>query len=454
MNDLKLPPQSIEAEQALLSAIFERNSLIDELDDLISEQYFYRHEHQVIFRRMSAMSLHGQPIDPAILVDYLSAGDELEQAGGVEYLADLISAARGAHNARHYAGIIRDRWLQRQLITKGQNIIALGFDAENAQQAIQDAQAEIMDFEQSTTREVRTLNQTLRDVVDRIDFLQKHNGELVGIPTGYADLDKHLCGLAKTDLIIVAGRPSMGKTTCAMNWAEHAALSGKNVLVFSLEMSADQLLMRSTCSIGRISNDRLRKGQLQDDDWPKLTAAIARIKDKNLTIDDRPMLTSEQAVSRARKIVRQTGKPLDLIVVDYIQLMADKGTDIERITNITRNLKLLAKTMDCPVVALSQLNRDCEKRPNKRPQMSDLRASGSIEQDADIILFVYRDEVYYPDTDQKGVAELITAKFRNGETGTVYLASQLHQCRFDDLSNYQPPVRQTVKKTRGGFDYE
>jgi replicative DNA helicase len=453
MTDLKLPPQSAEAEQVLLAAIIEQNNLIDELEDTLNENYFYRREHQVIYRRMAAMAMQGQPIDVPLLASSLESADELDMAGGAEYLIDIAVSGRGAGNARHYAKIIRDRWLQRQLIIKGNKIAEIGFDAENVIEAIQECQAEIMDFEQSTTREVRTLKQTLLDVVNRISFLQKHAGQLVGLATGYADLDKHLCGLAKTDLIIVAGRPGMGKTVCAMNWAEHAALHDKNVLVFSLEMSADQLLSRSACSIGRISNTRLRKGQLEDDDWPKLNSVVARLRDKSLTIDDRPMLTSEQAFSRARKVVRQTGRPLDLIVVDYIQLMADKGDELVRITNITRNLKLLAKTMDCPVVALSQLNRDCEKRPNKRPQMSDLRSSGSIEQDADIIMFVYRDEVYHKDSDQKGIAELITAKFRNGEPATTYMAARLDHCRFDNIANYVPPAAPT-KKPRGGFDYD
>lgn len=453
MNDLKLPPQSPEAEQALLSAIFERNSLIDELEETLSERYFYRREHQVIFRRMSAMALMSQPIDPAMLIGYLESAGELDEAGGQEYLIDLALNSRGTHNARHYAQIVRDRWMQRQLIAKGQRIVEIGFSSENAAEAIQECQAEIMDFDQSTSQEVKSINQVLSAVVDRIDFLSKNQGKITGLETGYADLDKHLSGLQKTDLIIVAGRPGMGKTVVAMNMVEQAALNGKNVLVFSLEMSADQLLTRSACSIGRISNTRMRNGALADDDWPKLTSTIARIKDKSLVLDDRPTLTSEQAVSRARKVVRQTGRPLDLIVVDYIQLMADKGEELARITNITRNLKLLAKTMDCPVVALSQLNRDCEKRPNKRPQLSDLRASGSIEQDADIIAFVYRDEMYNSDSDQKGIAEVIISKFRNGEAKTVFMASRLEFCRFDNLADYVPPARQQTRR-KGGFNYD
>jgi len=242
-------------------------------------------------------------------------------------------------------------------------------------------------------------------------------------------------------------------TTIAMNFAERAALDGKNVMIFSLEMSAEQLLIRSSCSIGKMSHDKVRRGELEDHELRGLTSAVSRLKGKSLAIDDRPVLTSEQALSRARKAVRKSGRPLDLIVIDYIQLMSDKGEELARITNITRNLKLLAKAMDCPVVALSQLNRECDKRPNKRPLMSDLRSSGSIEQDADVIMFVYRDEVYNQSTDQKGVAEINVAKFRNGEIGTAYLASRLDQCRFDNLAHYTPPQVQ-ARSSKGGFEYE
>jgi replicative DNA helicase len=309
-----------------------------------------------------------------------------------------------------------------------------------------------MDFEQASA-ETRTLQEQLRSLVEHIDFLHKNKGKITGLETGYTDLDKRLSGLQKTDLIIVAGRPGAGKTVTAMNMAEHAALDGKNVLVFSLEMSSDQLLMRSACSVGHIDHGKLRDGHTDEETWPKLTSYLARIKDKSLTIDDRPIVSSVQMASRARKIVRRTGKPIDLIVVDYIQLMSDKGDELQKTTDISRNLKLLAKTMNCPVVALSQLNRKCEERPNKRPLMSDLRSSGSIEQDADIIIFVYRDEYYDENSPQKGIAELNVAKFRNGQTGVVYMASKLNECRFDNLAyGYQPPVI-TTPTGRRGFEY-
>lgn len=451
--ELKLPPHSTDAETALLAAVLERNSLIDDLEDILSAEYFYRRENQIIFGRMVALSLMSQPIDPATLVSDLDAEGELDQAGGVEYIADIATCGRGAHNAKNYAQIVRDRWLQRQLIAKGHRIAELGYDAPKAQEAIQEAQALIMDFDHSPAGEVTDLNQQLRAMIDKIDDLMKNRGQIIGLPTGLSDLDKRLSGLQSGDLVIVAGRPSMGKTTLAMNFAERAALDGKNALIFSLEMPAQQLLMRSSCSIGKFSHDKLRRGELDDHELSGLTSAVARLKGKSLSIDDRPALTSEQALSRARKAVRKSGKPLDLIVVDYIQLMSDKGEELARITNITRNLKLLAKSMDCPVVALSQLNRECDKRPNKRPLMSDLRSSGSIEQDADVIMFVYRDEVYNTNSDQKGIAEVNVAKFRNGEIGTVFLASRLDQCRFDNLSNYTPPSQPT-KRSRGGFDYE
>ncbi len=451
MMDLKLPPQSSEAEGALLSAILERNSLVDDLESILSADYFYRHENQVIFARMAAMAFAGQPIDPATLIAALDGANELSDAGGIEYVADIATGGRGHHNAKNYAQIIKDRWLQRQLVTKGYQISDLGYNSKSAQEAIQESQSLIMDFDHSPAGEVPELNHQLMAMVNRIDYLIKNRGQMTGLPTGFIDLDKRLFGLQKSDLVVIAGRPGMGKTTLAMNIAEAAAIAGRTVLVFSLEMSSDQLLMRSSCSIGKMSHDKVRRGELDDHELSALTAAVSRLKDKGLVIDDRPILTSEQALSRSRKAQRKRGKPLDLIVVDYIQLMSDKGQELERITNITRNLKLLAKSMDCPVIALSQLNRDCEKRPNSRPIMSDLRSSGSIEQDADIIAFVYRDEEYNKDTTDKGVAEVIIAKFRNGQTGTNYLASRLDQCRFDNLTGYSP--EQKKETGYGAFNY-
>jgi replicative DNA helicase len=237
-----------------------------------------------------------------------------------------------------------------------------------------------------------------------------------------------------------------------MNIAERAALSGKSVLVFSLEMPSDQLLIRAACSIGKMDHEKVKRGELDDHELSALTSSVARLKDKNMIIDDRPMLTSEQAMSRARKFQRKLNAPLELIVVDYIQLMNDKGQEIDRITNITRNLKLMAKSMNCPVIALSQLNRDCDKRVNARPIMSDLRSSGSIEQDADIIAFVYRDEMYHKDTKDKGVAEIIIGKFRNGQPGTVYLAARLDQSRFDNLVGYTSS--QSEQNEYSGFSYQ
>ena len=450
---LRQAPHSLEAEQALLGSIFERNSLMDDLEDILAERYFYSIENQVIFRRMTAMALLGKPIDAPMLVGYLDSAGELDQAGGIDYIADLINQNRGAHNAQHYASIVYDRWTQRQLIFKGQAITLLGYEAKDAQEALREAQAHIMDFEHSAS-ETQTLAEQLKSLLDRVDFMQTNKGKITGLETGYKDLDKRLSGLQKTDFIIVAGRPGSGKTTAAMNMAENAALDGKNVLVFSLEMSSDQLLMRSACSVGHIDHGKLRDGDLDDEAWPKLNSYIFKIKDMNFTIDDRPIVTSSQIASRARKVVRRTGQPLDLIVVDYIQLMSDSGDELQKTTNISRNLKLLAKTMNCPVVALSQLNRKCEERPNKRPLMSDLRSSGSIEQDADIIVFIYRDEYYYEDSPQKGIVELNVSKFRNGETGIVYMASKLNECRFDNLAYGYKPGTQQITSGIKRFAYE
>lgn len=449
--ELQTQPYSSDAETALLAAIIERNSLVDDLEHLLNADYFYSHQNQILYRRLSAMAFVGQPIDAPTLVASLEAANELHDAGGIDYIVEVISCGRGHQNARHYAQIVMDRWLQRQLIAKGQQIVGLGYESESAKDAIQEAQSLIMDFDHSPAGEVPSLNQQLRAMIDKIDYLMQNRGKITGLATGFIDLDKRLFGLQKADLVIVAGRPGSGKTTLAMNIAERAALSGKSVLVFSLEMPSDQLLIRAACSIGKMDHEKVKRGELDDHELAGLTGSVARLKDKNMIIDDRPMLTSEQAMSRARKFQRKLNAPLELIVVDYIQLMNDKGQEIDRITNITRNLKLMAKSMNCPVIALSQLNRDCDKRVNARPIMSDLRSSGSIEQDADIIAFVYRDEMYHKDTKDKGVAEIIIGKFRNGQPGTVFLAARLDQSRFDNLVGYTSA--QSNDTSYGGFNY-
>jgi replicative DNA helicase len=451
---LKLPPHSIEAEQAVLSAIMEKNNLVDDLESLLTIERFYRHEHQTIYKRMQAMALIGQPIDAVTLAGVLDQAGELDQVGGHDFLIDLAMNGRGAANARHYAEMIRDRWLARVLINKAHDIVQAGYDCENVQDAINEAQATILDISKDNAGEPKHVDQAMREAVEYLTHVSKLSGELIGLSTGLADLDKLTSGLSKGDLVIIAGRPSMGKTTLAMNIAENAAMKDKFVIVFSLEMPSQQLMLRSMSSIGSVKFDLVKKAK-DDSIWSGVTSAIVKMKQKPYYIDDNAVLTSEQLLSRARKLARQVGRQPDLIVLDYIQLLSDKGDNgNERITKISRNLKLTAKALDCPMIALSQLNRKCEERADKRPMMSDLRESGSIEQDADIIGFVYRDEVYDKNSQQKGVAELLIRKNRNGETGTIYLASQLDMCRFRDCINYAPPPQMTQKTYGRKRDYE
>lgn len=452
---LKVPPHSIEAEQAVIAAVVRNNKLIHELDH-VRESDFYRVAHITIWRRIQALAFRSIPVDPVVLVDSLEAANELEDAGGYEYIVDVMTNGTGDTNVQHYAQIIRDRAISRQLIRTGYEIADIGYGSEETQAKIDKAQSLAMVLEAKESSEPKHVSSIMRRVIEGIDKRYHHKGEIVGLETGFTDLDKATCGFTPGDFIIIAGRPSMGKTTFAMNIADNAAANGKFVITFNLEMSDESLLIRSTSSIGSVPHERIRSGKLLEEDWPGLTAAAAKIKERPMYIDDDGSVTSAQVLSRVRKIANKEGRQPDLIVIDYIQLLADEGEGTQRITQISRRLKLVATAMKCPVIALSQLNRSVESRPlhQRRPVMSDLRESGAIEQDADIILMMYRDEVYNENTDQKGVAEAIIRKQRNGPLKTVYLASQLEYSRFKTLANYTPPENnyQPRRSGRGGFD--
>jgi replicative DNA helicase len=448
---IKLPPHSVEAEQAVLSAVMDKNSLVDDLESILMAERFYRHNHQLIYRRMQAMAIAGQPIDVVTLAGVLEQAGELDQVGGHDYLIDLATNGRGAANAKHYAEIIRDRWLARVLIRKAQDIAQAGYDCENVQDAINEAQATILDISKDNAGEPKHAEVALGEAIEYLKHVNSLQGQMIGLSTGFADLDKLTNGLAKADLFILAARPSMGKSTLAINIAENCTTNGKFVIVFSLEMPAMQLILRSMASLGSVLFNSVKKAD--ESIWSGVTASASKIKGTQYYIDDYPVLTSENLMSRARKLARQVDRNPDLIIIDYLQLLSDKGDNgNERMTKISRNIKLTAKALDCPIIALSQLNRKCEERGDKRPLMSDLRESGAIEQDADIIGFIYRDEVYDKESPEKNVAELIIRKNRNGETGTIHLSSQLHMCRFKDLPNYVPPAR-PMKPTRSrGFN--
>lgn len=438
---LKVPPHSVEAEQAVLGGLMLDNSVWDTVAERLLDEDFFRHEHQLIFRAMFKQTEANRPLDVVTLVEALDSLGELDAAGGLDYLSDLASNARGSANITAYADIIAERAKLRKLIRVAYEIADSGYNpaGQRADDVLDVAEQKVFQIADDRPKDggPQAVNPLLQAAVGRIDEMFRSEGAITGLPTGYKDLDEKTSGLQKSDLIIIAGRPSMGKTSFAMNLAENALLlSNKPVLVFSLEMPAESLIFRMLSSIGRIDQKRLRTGKLEEEDWPKLTAAVSKLKDKPLLIDDSVGLSPMEMRSRARRVVREHGQ-LGLVVVDYLQLMQIKGFGDNRvgeISEISRSLKTLAREFNCPVLALSQLNRGLEQRPNKRPVMSDLRESGAIEQDADIIAFVYRDEVYNEDTPDKGVAEIIISKQRNGPIGTVRLSFMGQYTRFDNLA--------------------
>lgn len=454
---LKVPPHSVDAEQAVLGALMLDNGKWCDVHDIVLAGDFYRREHRLIFEAMECQAAAGRPIDVITLSEVLSDSGRLNDAGGLDYLGALVTNIHSAANIVAYAQIIRGRATERRLIAVGSEIADLGYAAGGAtvDERVERAQALIADLERPTGDEPVALDDCLRDAVNEIERRFDHKGEMLGLATGFDAIDQRTQGLQRGDLVLVAGRPSSGKTTWAMNIAEHAAQQGRFVLVFSLEMSKRQLTMRMLSSIGRIPADRIRKADPRDHDLvDRVTATVARLKSRQMWIDDNSMLTSGQLLSRARRLSRQRGRNPDLIVVDYLQLLTDAGDGSDRVTRISRNLKLVAKEMDCPLVALSQLSRKVEERADKRPILSDLRDSGALEQDADIVFMLYRDEYYNPESPRKGIAEILCRKFRNGEVGEDLLASNLQMCRFDNLAPgfFVPPI--SAAKRKGGFGFD
>lgn len=441
LTTLKVPPHSVEAEQAVLGGLMLDNTEWDNIADVLLPEDYYRAEHQQIYQVMLQQSEANNPIDVVTLVEALNALNQLDSVGGVDYLSELAGNARGTANILAYADIIRERAVLRRLISVANSIADTGYNTggKKASEILDEAEQRVFNIadERPQDQGPQYVNPLLTQAVDRIDELAGLDGGLTGVPTGYKDLDEMTSGWQKSDLVIVAGRPSMGKTAFAMNLVENAVLNGeKPVLVFSLEMPAESLIFRMLSSIGRIDQGKLRTGQLNDEDWPGFNSAVAKLKDRPLFIDDSAGVSPMEMRARARRIVREHGQ-LGMIVVDYLQLMQIKGSSegrVNEISEISRSLKLLAREFECPVIALSQLNRSLEQRPNKRPVMSDLRESGAIEQDADVITFIYRDEVYNEDTPDKGVAEVIIGKQRNGPIGTVRLSFLGQFTRFENFA--------------------
>ena len=446
VEKLKIPPHSIEAEQSVLGSMLIEPETWDTVTEIVGSDDFYNRAHQTIFGAILDLLKVNQPIDLITVSEALEKHDQLEAAGGFAYLAELAKNTPSAANVVAYANIIKERAITRELIGVAHNIAEVGFNPEgrDSSELLDLAESKVFEIAEKRTGEnegPRDIEKVLDKTVDRLEALVKSGKEVTGVTTGFSDLDKKTSGLQPSDLIIVAARPSMGKTTFAMNLCENAMMAeDKPVLVFSLEMPSEQIMMRMLASLSRVDQTKIRTAQLDDEDWARISRTMAMLKDKdNLYVDDSSGLTPMDVRTRARKIARDRGG-ISLIMVDYLQLMrvpslADNRT--LEIAEISRSLKALAKELEVPVVALSQLNRGLEQRADKRPVNSDLRESGSIEQDADLIMFIYRDEVYHENSEYKGVAEIIIGKQRNGPIGTSRLTFQGQFSRFD---NYAGPA--------------
>jgi len=434
-------PHSIEAEQAVLGGLVLSNSGFDAVASLISDKDFFANDHQLIFQTMRQLNAEQKPLDIITLSEALQNNRQLDQIGGSSYLVELSNNTPSSANINAYAQIVLERSIIRQLITAASDIVKKGYNplGWDSNKLLAEAEKRLVAIIESRPNQggFLSVNELLKEVVERIDQLFNSDADITGLSTGFADLDEKTSGWQPSDLVIVAGRPSMGKTSFAMNMAEHAVLhQEKPVLVFSMEMPASQLIMRMMSSLGKIDQTKLRAGNLSEDDWPRLSSAASRLKDRPLFIDDTPGITPMELRNRIRQVTREHGQP-GMVLVDYLQLMSGSVATENRtneISQISRELKNIAREFNCPVIALSQLSRNLENRPNKRPINSDLRESGAIEQDADVVVFIYRDEVYNEESPDKGVAEIIIGKQRNGPIGTCKLTFLGKYTRFENLA--------------------
>jgi replicative DNA helicase len=442
----RLPPQHLEAERSVLGGVLLNNLALDWVSDIVSDEDFYKEAHRVLYRAMRRLSDRNDPVDELTLVQELKAHDELDKVGGLGYVAALTQAVPTAAHVTAYAKIVRDKAVQRALINAATDIVRQGFreDLELAQYVDSSERAIFEATEDRRRRAILPIKDVLKTTFKNIEEIYNRKQDVTGVATGFGKLDHYTSGLQRSDLIILAARPSMGKTALALNMAGHAAIRDKvPTLIFSLEMSADQLVSRFLGAESRVNLSDLRKGRIKESDWPRLAQAAGRISDAPLFIDDSGVLTVTEMRSKCRRIKREHG--LGLAIVDYLQLMqGGRSVDsrTQEISEISRGLKALARELDIPVVALSQLNRSLESRTDKRPMLSDLRESGAIEQDADVIMFVYRDEYYKREQtppDMIGVAEIIIGKQRNGPTGSLLLSFQKEHTRFENLAEDRNP---------------
>ncbi len=441
---LRVPPHSIEAESSVLGGLLLDNGAWDRVGDLLVDGDFYRHEHQLIYAAIGALVNASKPADVITVFEHLQNQGHVDSVGGLGYLNSLAQYVPSASNIRRYAEIVRERSILRKLVSASDDIATAAFNPKGraVDKILDEAEQKIFNIGEEGSRMkqgFQSMDSLVVELLDRVQEMADNPNDITGVPTGFHDLDRMTSGLQPGDLVVLAARPSMGKTAFAINIAEHVALNeGLPVAVFSMEMGAAQLAVRVVGSIGRVDQGHLRTGKLTDEEWPRLTEAIERLRTVSLHIDETPGLTPSELRANSRRLARQCGK-LGLIVVDYLQLMSgSSGSDGDNrateLGEISRGLKMLAKELQCPVIALSQLNRGVEQRTDKRPMMSDLRESGAIEQDADIIMFIYRDDYYNKDSKDPGVAEIIIGKQRNGPTGTVRLAFLKPLTRFESLA--------------------
>jgi replicative DNA helicase len=442
---LRVPPHSVEAEQSVLGGLLIDNLAWDRAADLLTDSDFYRFEHRQIYATISALVGGGKPADVVTVFEHLQSIGQAETCGGLAYLNSLAQSVPSAANLRRYAEIVRERAVLRKLIGVSDEIATAAFNTQGrpVSQILDEAESRIFKIGEEGSRTKQGfigIDKLVVELIDRVTELHENGAEEVtGVRSGFFGLDRHTAGLQKGDLLVLAARPSMGKTAFALNIAEHVAVHEElPVLVFSMEMGAAQLAVRMVGSLGRIDQQHLRTGNLKDDEWTRLTEAVDKLGKVQLFIDETAALNPAELRARARRMARQFGGTLGLIVVDYLQLMSgSSGSDENRATElgeISRGLKALAKELQCPVIALSQLNRSVESRNDKRPMMSDLRESGAIEQDADVIMFIYRDDYYNKESKEPGVAEIIIAKQRNGPVGVFKLTFLKPLTRFDNMA--------------------
>lgn len=439
----RVPPQNLEAERSTLGAMFLEKDAIYRAMEIIKPEDFYKDGHALIYQVVLDLTNKGEPVDLVTVTEELRQREALEKVGGITYLTELANTVPTAAHVEYYARIIEEKALLRNLIHAATEIVGMGYDGQEEVEKILD-EAEKKIFSIANRRAGRTivsLKNILIEAFEQIEKLYESHGAVTGVPTGFSDLDRFTAGLQPSDLIILAARPSMGKTTFALNIAENAAAHLQiPVAVFSLEMSKEQLAMKLLCAEAGVDNQRIRTGNLAEEDWPRLSHALGRLSEAKMFIDDSPNVSALEIRAKARRIQAEYG--LGLIVIDYLQLMQGRGRTESRqqeVSEISRSLKALARELSVPVLALSQLSRAVEMRQNKRPSLADLRESGSLEQDADLVCFLYREDYYEPETEKKGITELIIAKHRNGPIGTIDLLFQKEFSKFVGLEKYRKP---------------